>query len=107
VLIGLGVFALIPDQEVSDTQYVEIARAVELCPDAQSALDRINKDHKILRSEAIELNSIIDGYVKQDERVTRAQNVMVAKGLAKGPLRTRTCVAPNAVEAIKTKTSKH
>jgi hypothetical protein len=105
-VVGLGVFALIPDREISDSEYVEVAQAVARCPDAQSALDRINKDHKILQSEKSDLLRIIEGYVEQDERVTRAQNVMIAKGLAKGPLHERTCVAAAAPEPIKVQTPK-
>jgi hypothetical protein len=91
-LVCIGAFALIPDREISDDRYVEIAQEVAACPDAQSALDAANKDHVILGSEASNLESIIKEYIEQDERVTKAQNVDIAKGLTKGPLRKRTCL---------------
>lgn len=91
-LVLMGMFALIPDREVSDDDYVKVAQEVALCPAAQSALDRINKDHTILHSEQSDLERIISGYVEQDQRVTKAHNVAIAKGLIRGPLMQRTCL---------------
>jgi hypothetical protein len=101
-LAVIGGMALLPDREITDNQYVELAKRVELCPDAQSALDAINKDHKILQSEGSELENIIKGYVEQDERITKAQNIQVAKGLLKGPLRRRTCLPLDAPDTVPT-----
>lgn len=92
--VGMAIYAALPDNEVADDTYLQIAAMVQHCPDAQSALDAANKDHKILSSEARELKRIVDEYVKQDERSTKAQNIKVAKGIIKGPPRQRTCVAP-------------
>lgn len=102
-LVLMSIFALVPDREVSDDDYVKIAQEVALCPDAQSALDRINKDHRILHSEQSDLESIISGYVEQNERITKAHNVAIAKGLIRGPLMQRTCLPlpTEPVEAAK------
>ncbi len=92
-MVGGIIFSLLPDKEISDDTYQEVALIVAACPAAQRTLDAMNVDHKILSSENRVLRQAVVLKIKEDEKATKLQNIKVAKGLLKAPLQKRTCSA--------------